>query len=135
MINRYLTLKIVTPEKVYTEEKVSFITVVTDNGEVTILPNHTEYLANIEISVLTIDKDGHREKFAVGGGAIRFDEINNVAILILNSICSPDEVDIIKLKRQEEILRSEISSAKSLNEQKVAERNLKEIINRMSLKN
>ncbi len=135
MINKYLTLKIVTPEKVYDEEEVSSITVVTDNGEVTILPNHTEYLANVEISLLNINKDGNDEKFAVGGGAIRFDETSNSAILILNSICSSDEVDVIKLKRQEDILRNELSSAKSLNEQKIAERNLREILNRLSLKN
>lgn len=134
-MDKVFNLKIVTPEKIYTKVDVSSMTLVTDNGEVTILPNHTEYLANVEISILKINCEGRNKLFAVGGGAFRFDEKNNAAILILNSIYSSEDVDVVKLKRKEEILRSEIASAKSLLEQKEAERHLRDIINRLSLKN
>ena len=54
---------------------------------------------------------------------------NNIPVLYMLNF------DVVKLKRKEEILRSEIASAKSLLEQKEAERHLRDIINRLSLKN
>lgn len=134
MSNETFKLKILTPLKAQDEVEVNKICVVTDNGEVTILPNHVEYLANVEISLLKITIEDKVLTYAVSGGAIHFDAKNNKAILTLNSIYSPEEIDIIKLKEEEKALENQLKGAKSVEEHKLAERNLKRIINQLSLK-
>ena len=127
-------LKILTPLKAEDEIKVNKICVVTDNGEITILPDHVEYLANVEISLLKIFTSDKELVYAVNGGAIHYDSKNNRAILTVNSIYSPEEIDIIKLKEEEKNIENQLKEAKSVEDHKLAERNLKRIINQLSLK-
>ena len=93
-------LKIVTPEKIYEEKEIDRLTVLTSEGEVTILPNHVEYLANIEISVLTVANNQKEKHYAVGGGAIHFIESTNTAVLVLNSIIAVENIDVEKLEHR-----------------------------------
>ena len=81
----------VTPEKVFEEQEIDRLTFLSSEGEVVILPHHVEYLANIEISVLSITKDGKEKHYAVGGGAIHFNETKNLATLTLNSIIAVED--------------------------------------------
>lgn len=133
-MNNAFKLKILTPLKALDEIEVTKICVVTDNGEVTILPNHVEYLANVEISLLKIYRKDKELIYAVNGGAIHYDQKNNTAILTLNAIYSPEEIDIIKLKEEEKNIANQLKETKSVEEHKLAERNLKRIINQLSLK-
>ena len=133
-MNNAFKLKIFTPLKALDEIEVTKICVVTDNGEVTILPNHVEYLANVEISLLKIYRKDKELIYAVNGGAIHYDQKNNTAILTSNAIYSPEEIDIIKLKEEEKNIANQLKEAKSVEEHKLAERNLKRIINQLSLK-
>lgn len=133
-MNNTFKLKILTPLKAHDELEVNKICVVTDNGEVTILPDHVEYLANIEISLLKIYIGEKELSYAVNGGAIHYDAKNNRAILTVNSIYSPEEIDIIKLKEEEKNIENQLKEAKSVDDHKLAERNLKRIINQLSLK-
>ncbi len=133
-MNSTFKLKILTPLKAEDEIKVNKICVVTDNGEITILPDHVEYLANVEISLLKIFTSDKELVYAVNGGAIHYDSKNNRAILTVNSIYSPEEIDIIKLKEEEKNIENQLKEAKSVEDHKLAERNLKRIINQLSLK-
>ena len=133
-MNNTFKFKILTPLKALDEIEVTKICVVTDNGEVTILPNHVEYLANVEISLLKIYRKDKELIYAGNGGAIHYDQKNNTAILTLNAIYSPEEIDIIKLKEEEKNIANQLKEAKSVEEHKLAERNLKRIINQLSLK-
>ena len=89
-------LKIVTPEKIYEDKEIDCLTILTSEGEVTILPNHVEYLANVEISVLTVKSNDKEKHYAVGGGAIHFIENTNTAVLVLNSIIAVENIDVEK---------------------------------------
>ncbi len=133
-MNSTFKLKILTPLKAEDEIEVNKICVVTDNVEITILPDHVEYLANVEISLLKIFTSDKELVYAVNGGAIHYDSKNNRAILTVNSIYSPEEIDIIKLKEEEKNIENQLKEAKSVEDHKLAERNLKRIINQLSLK-
>ena len=133
-MNSTFKLKILTPLKAEDEIEVNKICVDTDNGEITILPDHVEYLANVEISLLKIFTSDKELVYAVNGGAIHYDSKNNRAILTVNSIYSPEEIDIIKLKEEEKNIENQLKEAKSVEDHKLAERNLKRIINQLSLK-
>ena len=95
-------LKIVTPEKIYEDKEIDCLTILTSEGEVTILPNHVEYLANVEISVLTVKSNDKEKHYAVGGGAIHFIENTNTAVLVLNSIIAVENIDVEKTRHLQE---------------------------------
>ena len=52
MNENLMKLKIITPLKEEDIDSVKAIKILTDNGEVEILPFHNDYMANVEISVL-----------------------------------------------------------------------------------
>ena len=98
-MDKKFLLQILTPKQTYINKLVDSIQVFTDTGEVNILPNHTEYLANVTISKLTITCDGNKEIYAVGGGAIHFYEKENMCKLLLRNIFASDEIDVVLAKQ------------------------------------
>lgn len=128
-------LKVVTPEKVYNISDIDSIEVSTDNGIVTILSHHAEYLANVEISLAYIVKGNEKYVYSIGGGAIHFNEKENLATLVVTSIHSPDDVDVKALKEKEKIQIEKLSKTQSIQEQKRAELILKRITNDLKLIN
>ena len=106
-------LEIYTPQKVYQTSLIDSLTVQTELGQLTILPNHVEFLANVDISVLIITKNGEEQHYAVGGGVIHFKSKENTAILVLHSIETVEEIDevkVLKAKQEaEEKLKTQIS--------------------------
>lgn len=90
-------LEIYTPQKVYQTSLIDSLTVQTELGQLTILPNHVEFLANVDISVLIITKNGEEQHYAVGGGVIHFKSKENTAILVLHSIETVEEIDEVKV--------------------------------------
>ena len=51
-MTNHFTLEILTPRKKFPPREINSLIVFTDNGQVTILSNHEEYLANVTISLL-----------------------------------------------------------------------------------
>ena len=111
-------LEIYTPQKVYQTSLIDSLTVQTELGQLTILPNHVEFLANVDISVLIITKNGEEQHYAVGGGVIHFKSKENTAILVLHSIETVEEIDevkVLKAKQEaEEKLKTQIEAELSL---------------------
>lgn len=135
MMEKSFKIKIITPRKVVEEEGITEMRVITDKGEITILPNHAEYLANIEISILKLFRNTETKSLAVGGGVIHFDESANTANLIISSVYSETDINVEKLKEQEAHYEEKLKGEAILNEHKLAERNLRQIINQLSLIN
>ena len=134
-MDKKFLVKIFTPEKVYQETEVEKLQVLTSEGEVTILPNHVEYLANIEISVLTIEKDGKQKHYTVGGGAIHFVENTNTAVLVLNSIIAVENIDLEKSRRLQEDAERKLKTDLSRLEHKEEERELRKALMEIFSKN
>ncbi len=128
-------LKIVTPESVYENKDIERLTVLTSEGEVTILPNHVEYLANIEISVLSVQSNGKEKHYAVGGGAIHFIESTNTAVLVLNSIIAVENIDVEKSRRLQEEAERKLKTELSRLEHQEEERELRKAITELFAKN
>ncbi len=134
-MEKTFNLKIVTPEKVYEDTLVDKIIVLTSDGEVSILPHHIEYLANVEISVLTITKDGKDKHYAVGGGAIHFIESTNTAFLVLNGIIAVENIDIDKTRKLQEEAQKKLQTDLSRLEHKEQERELRKAMIELMAKN
>ena len=129
------TVEVVTPHKVYEPFLATKLIVTTDAGEINILSNHAEYIANVEISPLTIYQGDKVTHYAVGGGAIRFDENKNKATLILNSFKSVEDINLTKIEISKKKWQEKLLEDSSTFEHKQAELHLKRIINEMTTKN
>lgn len=118
-------LEIYTPQKVYQTSLIDSLTVQTELGQLTILPNHVEFLANVDISVLIITKNGEEQHYAVGGGVIHFKSKENTAILVLHSIETVEEIDEVKVLKAKQEAEEKLKTQISYEEQKEAELSLR----------
>src|SRR5471030_2366972 len=66
-----LHLKIVTPEKLIFDEPVSQVNISTENGQIGILPNHTNLMAKLEPGELIIKTGSKVESMAIGDGFLQ----------------------------------------------------------------
>lgn len=81
------------------------------------------------------DKDGNKEIYAVGGGAIHFYEKENMCKLLLRNIFATDEIDVVLAKQTQIEAEEKLKSSLSLVEHNRAERVLKRAINMLDIKN
>ncbi len=93
-MNTLFTVKVVTPEKVVYEHLVYSVTLPTDSGEITLLPNHQSVITTVTTGEMKIlDDKNHQEIFFVDTGVAHFDDTNTLVILIDQSE-SVHEIDI-----------------------------------------
>lgn len=76
-----LQFKLITPERVVFEKKVSQVTLPTMDGEITILPNHIPLVAELVPGVAMLKEHNQAEDVAVSGGFIQVDKSGNVTVL------------------------------------------------------
>lgn len=75
-------LKLVTPEHILFEGDVASLTLPTDTGEITVLPNHVPLVSTIASGVASITlSDGFEEDVAISGGFLQIKGLNEVMIL------------------------------------------------------
>jgi F-type H+-transporting ATPase subunit epsilon len=106
-----IKFKIVTPERTVLEDTVGQITLPTTDGEITILPNHRSYIANLKTGELMVKKGKEETFIYVSGGFIEFH--NNELVVLADAAERADEIDI-KIaeeakKRAEEIKQQKIT--------------------------
>ncbi|MFA6322477.1 MAG: F0F1 ATP synthase subunit epsilon [Candidatus Buchananbacteria bacterium] len=86
-----LKFKIVTPEKVVYQKEIDQVTLPTQSGEITVLPNHVPLLSALKAGELVIKEEGKEIALAVSGG---FVEIRaNEVIVLTDSAERAEEID------------------------------------------
>jgi F-type H+-transporting ATPase subunit epsilon len=102
-----IKFKIITPERTVYESEVDKATLPVSDGEVTILPNHRNYIASLKSGEISL-KMGENEKLLVtSGGFIEFH--NNTLIVLADTAERASEIDI---KRAEEAARKRAEEVK-----------------------
>ncbi len=77
-----LHVKLVTPERVLFEEEALSITIPTETGELTILPNHAALVTNLQAGVAELRRpDGSVEDIALSNGTLQIAPGSQVTIL------------------------------------------------------
>lgn len=66
-------LKVITPKKIVLEEEVASVSVPSTQGQLTILPKHTNFFALLSEGIITIKKDNDEDYLAIGGGYVETD--------------------------------------------------------------
>jgi F-type H+-transporting ATPase subunit epsilon len=110
MSDSKIKFKIVTPEKTVFEEEIDQITLPVTDGQVTILPNHTSYIASLKAGEICFKKGSEEIEMATSGGFIEFD--NNNLVVLADSAERVEEIDIEKSeaarKRAEELMANRV---------------------------
>ena len=84
MSNKFLKLKIVTPEKLVFEENASQVTLPTKEGVITILPGHIPLVASLTSGDIVAGATDEPVPFALDGGFVevkKVDGVTEVAVL------------------------------------------------------
>lgn len=118
-----LKLKIITPKGVVWEDTVSSVTIPTADGEITVLPRHTNLFSLLKEGIITIRKEKREDFLAIGGGYL---ETNGEEVIILVSRAyGQDEID--KQRTEKAITRAKkiLEVSKDDQERREAERLLR----------
>ena len=112
-----LHLKIVTPEKLIFDEEVSQVNAPTEEGQIGILPNHTNLMAKLEPGELVIKKGGKVESMAVGDG---FLQVSNNILTVMTDLATYAQ-DIDERAVEEAKKRAEQALSQTLSDEEYAE--------------
>ncbi len=93
-----LTYKIITPERIVLEGEATSLSVMTENGEITILPGHIPLASLLQAGEMRVKTaNGKEELLAVSTGLIEVQEHNQVVILA-NSAERSEELELVKIE-------------------------------------
>lgn len=112
-----LHLKIVTPEKVAVDEPVDMVILTSSDGELGILPHHTNLMAKLMPGELRIKKGGKVEVLATGDGFIQV--ANNTLTILTDLAVNEDEID--EKVAEEARKRAEVALEQKLSDGEYAE--------------
>jgi F-type H+-transporting ATPase subunit epsilon len=76
-----LKYKLVTPDRIVSEGETASLTVMTENGEITILPGHIPLATLLKAGEMRVGSGKNEELLAVSGGLLKVEPGNNILIL------------------------------------------------------
>ncbi len=86
-----LDLKIITPRKIVYQNQVDFVTIPSEEGEITILPKHTNLFSLLKEGIIKIKKENIEEYFAIGGGYLETD--GRQVVILVSKAYGQDQID------------------------------------------
>jgi len=106
-----LKFKIVTPEKVVFEKEVDQVTIPTEMGQITILPNHLAMVSIVRAGELMIKDGANQELMAIAGGFLEVKK-NEVLVLTESAVRAEeiDEVQAEEAKNRAQKLMAELKN-------------------------
>jgi F-type H+-transporting ATPase subunit epsilon len=95
-----IRLELVTPERLLLSEEVDEVIAPGYEGEFGVLPEHTQYLAILNIGVLRYRKGGESRRIALGGG---FAEVTPERVVVMADTAErAEEIDVERARRARE---------------------------------
>ncbi|MDX9913423.1 MAG: ATP synthase F1 subunit epsilon [Candidatus Moranbacteria bacterium] len=123
MDKKIIKLKIITPERVVYESEIFQVTLPTQSGEVTILPNHRSYIASLKPGEIITKKENDTEEvsLAVAGGFVEFHD--NSLVVLADEAQMADEINIEeveKAKKRAEDIKNKVIQVDEMEYARVA---------------
>ena len=95
-----IRLELVTPERLLLSEEVDEVILPGYEGEFGVLPEHTQYLAILNIGVLRYRKGSESRRIALGGG---FAEVTPERVVVMADTAErAEEIDVERARRARE---------------------------------
>ena len=96
-----LKLKIVTPERTLLDEEVDSVTLPTQLGEITVLPNHIPLVSNLVAGEIRYRKGNLESFFATSSGVIEVRK-NNELVVLAETAEMGQEIDVDRAEQARE---------------------------------
>jgi F-type H+-transporting ATPase subunit epsilon len=111
-----LKLKIVTPEKILFEEKVSQVSISTVMGEITILPNHIPLVSQLASGEIIVKTDkGEEDLMAISGGFVEI--LPDQVVILADTAERAEDIDEERAEaarqKAEEILKTKTADVEA----------------------
>lgn len=103
-----IKFRIVTPERTVYESEVDQATLPVANGDVTILPNHCNYIASLRPGEIVLKNEGKENLLVTSGGFVEFKD--GTLIVLADTAEHASEIDV---KRAEETARKRAEDLKN----------------------
>lgn len=124
-------LQIVTPEGQKLDAPVEALLLRTTDGYVSIRAKHTDYIATLDIGVVTITIDGEERKAACGGGFLTVSR--GEARLVATSFEYAEDIDVARAQGAKERAEARIAAAKDAEQIALAKVKLARALNRLKI--
>lgn len=118
MATTKIKFKIVTPEKEVFEEDVDQVTLPVTDGQVTILPNHTSYIASLCSGEIIFKKGEEETVLATSGGFVEFDK-NNL-VFLADTAERIEEIDVEAAEKAKERAEELMKTRETMDDQEYA---------------
>lgn len=110
-----IKLKITTPERIVLEGEAQQVTLPTQMGEITILPDHVPLISNIKTGIIEARQGGNIVPMAISGGFLEFH--GNELTILADTAERVDEIDLERAeqarKRAEQLKQQQHKSDKA----------------------
>lgn len=106
-----LHYKLITPERVVTEGETPALTVMTETGEITILPNHIPLATLLAPGEMRVKEKGEEKFLAVSGGLLEVLPGNEIVILA-DEAYAADELNLAAIEEAKKRAEEAVKNAK-----------------------
>jgi len=110
-----ISLKIVTPERVVHEDTVDSLSVMTESGEITILPNHAPLVSLLKAGEMRLKSGGEESLLAVSTGVIEVRPGSEIVVLADTAERS-DELALEEVQKSKELAEKRLEEAREQND-------------------
>ena len=110
-----LKLSIVTPEKIVYEDVVDSVSLMTQMGEVTVLPGHIPLVANLRAGELRLRKESEEHYLVASTGFLQV-RPNNEVVILADSAERADELDIKQIEEAQERARKLLEEKRNIDD-------------------
>lgn len=121
-----LSLEVITPTKVVLSEEADEITVVTSDGEISILPGHVNLFTKLVPSEMIIKNGNKADYFAITGGFLEVSK-NKVSILADHAVRAAD-IEVAKAREAHDRAEKAMKNKQNEGEFRVAEAELRKAL-------
>ncbi len=124
-------LQIVTPEGLKLDSEAEALLLRTTDGYVSIRAKHTDYIATLDIGMVTVTVDGQERKAACGGGFLTVS--HGEARLVATSFEYAEDIDVARARAAKERAEAQIAAAKDASVIELAKVKLARALNRLKI--
>ncbi len=124
-------LQIVTPEGPKLDGEAEAILLRTTDGYVSIRAKHADYIATLDIGIVTVTVDGRERKAACGGGFLTV--CGGEARLIATSFEYAEDIDVARAQAAKARAEAQIAAAKDAGAIDLAKVKLARALNRLKI--
>lgn len=110
-----LTIKIVTPERVVFEGEAESLSVMTESGEITVLPDHIPLVTALRPGEMRLKQNGEEQLMAVSTGFLEVRPGNQI-IVLADTAERMEELELEKIEKAREEARRILEEKRSVDD-------------------